>query len=287
MEPVSVRPDDLRSLLADVAAGSLSPEDAVRRLSQLPYADVTVGDVGVARVDHHRELRCGFPEVVFCEGKSPEQVRAIAREVLEKGDVLLGTRASAKHFQTVAQIALDARYFEESRILLVDRRESRPSIGGIVIVTGGTADFPVAEEAAVSAEVMGNHVTRLYDVGVAGIHRLLAHSEMLREARVIIAVAGMEGALPSIVAGLVSVPVIAVPTSVGYGANLGGIAALLTMLNSCAPGIAVVNIDNGFGAATIASRINQTLTPQERTDGDAPTATAPDATAASGPGAQE
>jgi NCAIR mutase (PurE)-related protein len=258
-----MRPEDLTRLLDDVASGAVSTKDAARRLSELPFADVTVGDVGVARVDHHRELRCGFPEVVFCEGKSPEQVRAIAREVLEKGDVLLGTRASAKHFQTVAQIALDARYFEESRILLVDRRETRPAIGDIVIATGGTADFPVAEEAAVSAEVMGNHVTRLYDVGVAGIHRLLAHSEMLREARVIIAVAGMEGALPSIVAGLVSVPVIAVPTSVGYGASLGGIAALLTMLNSCASGIAVVNIDNGFGAATIASRINQTLSPSD------------------------
>ena len=271
-----MRPEDLQRLLDDVASGSTSPDAAARRLSQLPYADVTVGDVGVARIDHHRELRCGFPEVVFCEGKSPEQVRAIAREVLEKGDILLGTRASAKHFQTVAQIALDARYFEESRILLVDRRAARPSVGSIVIATGGTADFPVAEEAAVSAEVMGNHVTRLYDVGVAGIHRLLAHSELLREARVIIAVAGMEGALPSIVAGLVAVPVIAVPTSVGYGANLGGIAALLTMLNSCAPGIGVVNIDNGFGAATLASRINQTLSPDERADSDPHAGPAPE-----------
>ena len=265
-----MRPDDLRRLLDDVASGATTPDDAADRLTTLPFADVAVGDIGVARIDHHREIRCGFPETVFCEGKSPEQVRAIAREVLEKGDVLLGTRASAKHFQTVAQIALDARYFEESRILLVDRREVRPSIGNIVIATGGTADIPVAEEAAVSAEVMGNHVTRLYDVGVAGIHRLLANAETLREARVIIAVAGMEGALPSIVAGLVSVPVIAVPTSVGYGANLGGIAALLTMLNSCAPGIGVVNIDNGFGAATMASRINQTLSPQEPSDQEGP-----------------
>jgi NCAIR mutase (PurE)-related protein len=261
-----MRPDDLRGLLDDVASGSTSPEAAARRLSQLPYADVAVGDVDVARIDHHREIRCGFPEVVFCEGKTPDQVRAIAREVLDKGDVLMGTRAAAKHFQTVAQIAPDARYFEESRILLVDRRPQRPSIGDIVIATGGTADFPVAEEAAVSAEVMGNRVTRLYDVGVAGIHRLLAHTDLLREARVIIAVAGMEGALPSIVAGLVSVPVIAVPTSIGYGANLGGIAALLTMLNSCAPGIGVVNIDNGFGAATLASRINQMLSPDAVAD---------------------
>lgn len=269
----SVRPDDLRRLLEDVASGATTPDDAAGRLAQLPFADVAVGDIAVARIDHHREIRCGFPETVFCEGKSPEQVRAIAREVLEKGDVLLGTRASAKHFQTVAQIALDARYFEESRILLVDRRKVRPSIGNIVIATGGTADMPVAEEAAVSAEVMGNHVTRLYDVGVAGIHRLLANADTLRAARVIIAVAGMEGALPSIVAGLVSVPVIAVPTSVGYGANLGGIAALLTMLNSCAPGIGVVNIDNGFGAATLASRINQTLSPEVPASEEEPSAT--------------
>ena len=274
-----MRPEDLRRLLEDVASGATSAGEAAGRLAQLPYADVTVGDIGVARIDHHREIRCGFPETVFCEGKSPEQVRAIAREVLDKGDVLLGTRASAKHFQTVAQIALDARYFEESRILLVDRREVRPSIGNIVIATGGTADYSVAEEAAVSAEVMGNHVTRLYDVGVAGIHRLLANAETLREARVIIAVAGMEGALPSIVAGLVSVPVIAVPTSVGYGANLGGIAALLTMLNSCAPGIGVVNIDNGFGAATLASRINQTLSPTGPTQGEDGPAAAHDANA--------
>jgi NCAIR mutase (PurE)-related protein len=184
-------------------------------------------------------------------------VRSIARELLDKGDVMLGTRASAAQFQVVAQIALDARYFEEARILLVDRRETRPSEGHVLVATGGTADFPVAEEAAISAEVMGNRVTRLYDVGVAGVHRLLANTETLREARAIIAVAGMEGALPGVIAGLVDVPVIAVPTSVGYGASLGGIAALLTMLNSCSGGIGVVNIDNGFGAAVLASRINR------------------------------
>jgi NCAIR mutase (PurE)-related protein len=247
----------LRRLLEGVASGEAGVEDALARLSDLPFADVSVDGREIAHVDHHRELRTGFPEVVFCQGKSPQQVRAIAREVLEKGDVLLGTRASAAHFQVVAQLTTDARYFEEARILLVDRREKRPEHGHVVVASGGTADFPVAEEAAVSAEVMGNRVTRLYDVGVAGIHRLLAHRDVLREARVIVAVAGMEGALPSLVAGLVSVPVIAVPTSIGYGANLGGIAALLTMLNSCAPGIGVVNIDNGFGAAALASRINQ------------------------------
>jgi NCAIR mutase (PurE)-related protein len=250
--------NELRDLLEQVAAGTAPIDEALDRLRDLPFAEVSVGEETQARIDHHRELRTGFPEVVFCQGKSPSQVRAIAREVLEKGQVLLGTRASAAHFQVVAQIAPDARFFEDARILLVDRREERPQHGHIVITSGGTADYPVAEEAAISAEVMGNRVTRLYDVGVAGVHRVLANRELLREARVIIAVAGMEGALPSIVAGLVSVPVIAVPTSVGYGANLGGIAALLTMLNSCAPGIGVVNIDNGFGAATLASRVNHT-----------------------------
>ena len=254
---------ELRALLESVAAGSAPIDEAYARLKDLPFADVTVGGLEVARIDHHRELRTGFPEVVFCEGKSPQQVRAIAREVLDKGDVLLGTRASASHFQVVAQLSADARYFEDARVLLVDRRAERPQHGHLVVASGGTADFPVAEEAALSAEVMGNRVTRLYDVGVAGIHRLLAHRDLLREARVMVAVAGMEGALPSLVAGLVSVPVIAVPTSIGYGANLGGIAALLTMLNSCAPGIGVVNIDNGFGAAALASRVNQPLCSSE------------------------
>lgn len=260
--------DELKRLLDDVASGSLGADAAAARLTDLPFADVSAegpGGDAMARVDHHRELRCGFPEVVFCQGKSPQQVRSIAREVLEHGSVLLGTRASAAHFQVVAQIASDARYFEEAHILLVDRREQRPAAGHIVVASAGTADYPVAEEAAISAEVMGNRVTRLYDVGVAGIHRLLAHRELLREARVVVAVAGMEGALPSLVAGLVSAPVVAVPTSIGYGANLGGIAALLTMLNSCAPGIGVVNIDNGYGAAALASRINQTKTaPSQR-----------------------
>jgi NCAIR mutase (PurE)-related protein len=254
--------DRLRTLLDEVAAGRITTEAAVERLAQLPFSDAADG---AAKIDHHRGIRCGFPEVVFCEGKSPQHVRSIARELLEAGDVLLGTRASAAQFQVVAQIALDARYFEEARILLVDRREKRPSEGHIVVATGGTADYPVAEEAAISAEVMGNRVTRLYDVGVAGVHRLLAHAELLRDAHAIIALAGMEGALPGVIAGLVDVPVIAVPTSVGYGASFGGIAALLTMLNSCAGGIGVVNIDNGFGAAVLAGRINR---PRVRPAGD-------------------
>lgn len=250
-------PDVLRELLESVAAGDASPADALEKLRTLPFADL-----GDAKVDHHRAMRCGFPEVVFCQGKTPSQVRAIAREILEHGDVFLGTRASAAHFQSVAQVASDARYLEEPHLLLVDRRAERPSAGHIVVASGGTADHPVAEEAAISAEVMGNRVTRLYDVGVAGVHRLLAHGELLHDANVIVAVAGMEGALPSLIAGLVACPVIAVPTSTGYGASFGGIAALLAMLNSCASGSAVVNIDNGFGAAAIASRINQkTATP--------------------------
>jgi NCAIR mutase (PurE)-related protein len=244
--------DSLRELLEAVAAGTLEVGDAQGRLAQLPFTDT-----GDAKIDHHRGVRCGFPEVVYCEGKTPDQVRDVAREVLEHGDVLLGTRASAAHFQSVAQITQDARYFDDARILLVDRREMVPEVGHIVIATGGTSDKPVAEEAAIVSATMGNRVTRLYDVGVAGVHRLLAHQDVLRDANVIIAVAGMEGALPSVVAGLVSAPVIGVPTSVGYGAHLGGIAPMLTMLNSCAAGLSVVNVDSGFGAAAIAHRINQ------------------------------
>jgi NCAIR mutase (PurE)-related protein len=247
----------LQRLLAGVADGSVSPADAETRLSDLPFAEVAAGGTPVARVDHHRALRTGYPEVVFCQGKTPQQVKAIARDILEHGDVMLGTRASAGQYQTVAQVASDARYFEDAQIILVDRRTERPEIGHIVVASGGTADYRVAEEAAICAEVMGDRVTRLYDVGVAGIHRLLAVRDELASANVIIAVAGMEGALPSLVAGLVKVPVVAVPTSVGYGAHFGGVAPLLTMLNSCVPGIGVVNIDNGYGAAALASRINR------------------------------
>lgn len=246
-----MHPDRLRELLDKVASGTVPVTAALDDLRSLPFADLD--DV---KIDHHRALRCGFAEVVFGEGKTPSQVRTAGRELLEHGDVVLCTRASAAHYQALAQIAADARYFEAARLIVVDRREERPAVGHIVVATGGTADTPVAEEAAISAEVMGNRVTRLYDVGVAGVHRLLAQQDTLRDARAIIAVAGMEGALPSVVTGLVSAPVVAVPTSVGYGANFSGISALLTMLNSCASGLAVVNIDNGFGAAAMASRIN-------------------------------
>jgi len=248
-----MEPADIRSLIEAVLSGERDLDEVTAELASPGF--VNLED---AKVDHARAGRCGFPEVILCEHKTVDQVRRIGREILDHSDVLLGTRASAAHFQTLAQIASEACYFEQARLLVVDRREERPSEGMIVVVSAGTSDIPVAEEAAISAEVMGNNVERLYDVGVAGVHRLLAYMGSLREAHVIIAVAGMEGALPSVIAGLVSCPVIAVPTSIGYGAHLGGIAPLLTMLNSCATGIGVVNIDNGFGAAALADRVNKT-----------------------------
>ena len=253
-----MQPERLKDLLTDVAAGVVTTDEAIRRLADLPFSEV--GDEAgrdVARVDHHRELRLGFPETIFCQGKTPEQVASIAVEVLRGGPVLLATRADEEHWQALRAVAPDAERSETARVMWVDRRAVRPAAGHVLVVTGGTADLPVAEEAAVCAQVMGNRVTRLFDVGVAGVHRLLANRDRLAGARVIIAVAGMEGALPSLVAGLVGAPVVAVPTSVGYGASFGGLSALLTMLTSCAPGIGVVNIDNGFGAAALASRINQ------------------------------
>lgn len=244
-------------LLGAVAAGDIAPDSAAESLARLPYEGVTdtEGRV-VSRLDHHRALRCGFPEVVFCQGKTAEQVASNVLRLLESGDVALATRASAEQASAVARLAPDATYHELARVIVVDRRGDGTPTGSVVVASAGTADLPVAEEAAVCAEVMGAQVERLYDVGVAGVHRALAHTETLRSARAIIAVAGMEGALPSLIAGLVDVPVIAVPTSVGYGANFGGVAPLLTMLNSCAGGIGVVNIDNGFGAAVLATRIN-------------------------------
>jgi NCAIR mutase (PurE)-related protein len=244
--------DRIQRLLERVASGEVSADEALDTLQSLPFSDIDV-----AKVDHHRAIRCGFPEVIFCQGKSPDQVRKVAKELLTHGDVVLGTRADAAQYQAVARVADDARFIEDARIIVVDRREEPPRDGHVVVATGGTADIPVAEEAAVCGQIMGNEVTRLFDVGVAGVHRLLAQQDTLRSARVIIAVAGMEGALPSLVTGLVDVPVIAVPTSVGYGANLDGLAPLLTMVNSCASGMGVVNIDNGFGAAALATRINR------------------------------
>lgn len=248
---------DLIGLLNAVASGERDVADVARALAQGQTAEVSSQDGPVhARLDLHRELRCGFPEVVFSQGKTDEQVASIVERLLAHSPVVLATRVSLSQVEATRAVAPDAIHHELPRLLVVDRRDERPSVGHVVIASAGTADLPVAEEAACCAEVMGARVTRLYDVGVAGVHRALAHADTLRDARVIVAVAGMEGALPSLVAGLVDVPVVAVPTSVGYGANLGGFSALLTMLNSCAGGISVVNIDNGFGAAVVASRIN-------------------------------
>jgi NCAIR mutase (PurE)-related protein len=245
----------LRALLDGVRSGSTTPEAAHEQLLQFlrqsPYQDL-----GFARVDRHRHVRQGFPEVVFGQGKTPDQIAAIARTLVADGQNLLVTRTTPEAHGAVAATLSEARYHALARCITVDAGSAPKGRGTIVIAAAGTADLPVAEEAAVTAEIMGNAVDRVYDVGVAGLHRLLKEHDRLCAARVIIVVAGMEGALPSVVAGLVDVPVVAVPTSVGYGASFGGLTALLAMLNSCAIGVSVVNIDNGFGAAAIASSIN-------------------------------
>jgi len=241
----------LRAILEEVRRGSLDVEEATARLRDLPYQDL-----GFARLDHHRGLRQGLPEVVFCEGKTTEQVVSIVQSLASHGGPVLATRASEAVFRAVAAVEPAAAYDALGRTILLGDPLAPPPRPGVLVLTAGTADIPVAMEAAVTAEVMGNEVQRIYDVWVAGLHRLLDLREALARAHVIVVVAGMDGALPSVVGGLVNVPVIAVPTSVGYGASYGGLAALLTMLNSCAPGIAVVNIDNGFGAGYVAGLIN-------------------------------
>jgi pyridinium-3,5-biscarboxylic acid mononucleotide synthase len=246
---------DLQQLLDQVRCGTVPPEVAVEQVLQLVNAP-SFQDLGFARVDHHRELRQGFPEVVFGLGKTPEQIAAISREIVSHGHTLLVTRASADAFAAVETQISGAVFHPLARTITYRQKDVQPGRGTILVAAAGTSDLPVAEEACVTAEVMGNAVDRLFDVGVAGIHRLLAEHQRLTSARAVVVVAGMEGALPSVVGGLVRVPVIAVPTSVGYGASFGGLAALLGMLNSCAAGVSVVNIDNGFGAAAIASRIN-------------------------------
>jgi hypothetical protein len=242
--------EKVRGLLEDVARGVLPVEQALARLRDLP-----VQDLEFARVDLHRTLRQGAPEAVFCQGKTPEQVAAIVRRLAEHDDNILATRATPAAVEAVQATGLPCRVHPEARLVVV-KPAPVEGVGLIMVVSAGTSDIPVAEEAAVAAETMGNRVERLYDCGVAGLHRLVPHLDRLHEANAIIAVAGMEGALPSVIGGLVDRPVIAVPTSVGYGASFGGIAALLAMLNSCAPGISVVNIDNGYGAAAQASQIN-------------------------------
>jgi NCAIR mutase (PurE)-related protein len=241
----------IKKLLEDVKAGSIDVSEAADKLKKLPY-----DDMGFVKIDNHRKLRKGCGEVIYCAGKTPEQNAQIFEKMLETNSSVLGTRANETIYEAVRERVSDAVYHEKAKAITVHRGDKVPLVGKIVIATGGTSDIPVAEEAAVTAEFMGNNVVRLYDVGVAGIHRLLMNTDKLMDANVIIAIAGMEGALASVVAGLANCPVIAVPTSVGYGANFGGLSALLTMINSCASGIAVVNIDNGFGAGYIASMIN-------------------------------
>jgi pyridinium-3,5-biscarboxylic acid mononucleotide synthase len=247
-------PAELRLLLEAVRDGRTDADAAhervLRALRDQPYEDL-----GFARVDHHRAVRQGFPEVILGLGKTPGQIAAIAARIVHRDQPLLITRADPSAFAHVQAVVPDATYHELARAITVSRPVPK-GLGTIVIASAGTSDLPVAEEAAVTAELMGNDVDRVYDIGVAGLHRMLSARDRLGSARVIVVVAGMEGALPSVVAGMVAVPVIAVPTSVGYGASFGGIAALLGMLNSCANGVSVVNIDNGFGAGCIASMVN-------------------------------
>ncbi len=244
----------LQKLLNEVRSKKRSVDSALLRLKDLPYEDL-----GFAKVDHHRDLRQGFPEVVLCQGKTIERIKLILKKLALKSPTLLATRADDKVYRALKSMKSlkKVTYYKEARLILIGRPKPLQGQGKILVVCAGTADIPVAEEAAVTAEVMGNQVERLYDVGVAGLHRLLAQNHKLYSARVLVVIAGMEGALPSVVAGLVSRPIIAVPTSIGYGANFKGLSALLTMINSCSPNVSVVNVDNGFGAGYMASLINK------------------------------
>ena len=244
--------ESIRKLLKDVRNGAISPDDAMLRLRHLPFEDL-----GFAKVDHHRALRNGMPEVILGEGKTPAQTAGIFARLAKHGGNILATRASDKQFAAVKKKVRGVEYRELARAIVLKKDVTKYGKGIVAVVSAGTSDIPVAEEAVITAEMMGNEVEHYYDVGVAGIHRLLANREALTRARVVIVCAGMEGALPSVVGGLVGVPVIAVPTSIGYGASFKGMAALLGMLNSCASNVSVVNIDNGFGAGYVASLINR------------------------------
>ena len=244
---------ELRELLEKVKSGEVSIEDAGETIKRLPF-----DDLGYAKVDHHRAIRVGYPEVIYCENKALSHIEGIVKNMLDNSDGnILATRASREVYEHILKVAPDAEYHELARIVTVKRKEIRMVPGKVLVVTAGSADIPVAEEAAVTAEMLGNPVERVYDVGVAGLHRLLARLDVIRTANVVITVAGMEGALASVLGGLIDKPLIAVPTSVGYGSSFHGLSALLTMLNSCASGVGVVNIDNGFGAAYLASNINR------------------------------
>ncbi len=250
-----MNPSELQTLIHGVARGEIDEATAQAKLLEMVRAR-PFEDLGFARVDHHRASRQGFPEVVLGLGKTPAQIAAIAAEIAGRGSTLLVTRASEAAYAAVVALVPQAAYYADAALITFRQQDVSPGNGTIVVAAAGTSDLFVAEEAARTAELMGNHVERVYDVGVAGLHRVLGERARLAAARVIVVVAGMEGALPSVIAGLVAVPVIAVPTSIGYGASFGGIAALLGMLNSCSSGVSVVNIDNGFGAASIASLIN-------------------------------
>ncbi len=247
-----MKTSDIEAILKSHAVGGLTDREAAEQIKNLSFEDI-----GYARVDHGRAARQGFPEVIFGEGKSSVQIAGIFEKLIARSQNVLITRTNAEVYGDIRNIHADAEWHESARLIRLYRDKTELGMGEITVVTAGTSDIPVAEEAALTAETMGNRVKRIWDAGVAGIHRILAEREMLQNARVIIVAAGMEGALPSVVGGLVSVPVIAVPTSLGYGASFGGIAALLGMLNSCASNVTVVNIDNGFGAGFVASLINR------------------------------
>ncbi len=245
--------NNIKDILAKVKKGNLTIEQALQNFKDLPYKDL-----GFAKVDTHRTIRCGFPEVIFCAGKTPEQVLKIASQVIKNGADLLATRANEEIYKCIAKKFKNARYNEKAGTIVLKKSRAKKKKGLILIVTAGTSDIPVAEEAKETAEIMGNNVKVLYDVGVAGIHRLFSKQKDITSAKVIIVVAGMEGALASVVGGMVDRPVIGVPTSIGYGTSFNGVTPLLAMLNSCAANVTVVNIDNGFGAAYVASLINST-----------------------------
>ncbi len=244
--------EKIKELLENVRAGKIEVAEALRILKSLPYEDL-----GFAKIDTHRDLRKGFPEVVLCKGKTPEQITKIMERLSSGNEFTMATKAGKEVYQAIRNMRADAIYYETAEIVVIGQRRRKTTRETILVVSAGTSDLPIAEEAAVTAEAMGNTVDRLYDVGVAGVHRFFDNKEKLFQANVIVVVAGMEGALASMVGGLVDKPVVAVPTSVGYGASFEGLAALLTMLNCCAPGVVVVNIDNGFGAGYFASVINQ------------------------------
>jgi pyridinium-3,5-biscarboxylic acid mononucleotide synthase len=244
--------EEMKKFLKCIKNGDISIEAGIDKLKGLSYSDL-----GFAKIDNQRELRVGYPEVIYCEGKTVDQIKGIVTLMLTKDVNILGTRATREMYEGVKEVCDDAQYNELARTIVIKKKEEEHQSTYIALVTGGTSDIPVAEEAAITAEIFGNKVERIYDVGVAGIHRLFENLDVIRGARVVITVAGMEGALTSVVGGLVDKPVIAVPTSVGYGASFKGLAALLSMLNSCSSGVSVVNIDNGFGAGYLASIINK------------------------------